>query len=64
MADFRSRAEVSAFDCNIMRDAFRLMVREEHIPEGQWQEFAAQLFREYTGCEEVEPRLLEWITRQ
>lgn len=47
-----------------MRDAFWVLVREEHIPEGQWQEFAAQLFRNYTGYEEVEPRLLEWITRQ
>ncbi|MBZ9673740.1 hypothetical protein FJ970_25425 [Mesorhizobium sp. B2-1-8] len=64
MAAFRSRGEVSAFDCNIMREAFRVLVREEHIAEGQWQEFAAQLFRDYTGYEEVEPRLLEWITRK
>ncbi|MBZ9682764.1 hypothetical protein FJ872_28070 [Mesorhizobium sp. B2-5-9] len=64
MGDLRSRAEVSTFDCNIMRDAFRVMVREEHIPEGEWQEFAAQLFRDYTGYEEIEPRLLEWITRK
>ncbi|MBZ9812162.1 MULTISPECIES: hypothetical protein [unclassified Mesorhizobium] len=37
---------ISTFDCNIVRDAFRTSVIENHIPENQWQGNAALLIRD------------------
>jgi hypothetical protein len=55
---------VSAFDCDVMRSAFIKSVIEENIPEDQRREHAALLIREYTGSDDVDPDLLEWIVRK
>ena len=55
---------VSALDCDIIRSAFKKSVIEENIPEDRWREHAALLIRDFTGCDDIEPELLEWITRK
>lgn len=59
-----SRAKVSAFDCEILRSALRRAITEGEIPESQSREYAAQMIRDFTGDDEVDPDLLEWIVRE
>ena len=40
---------VSAFDCGILRSAFRKAIAEEQIPEDQWRELAMLMVRDFTG---------------
>ncbi|WP_167480771.1 hypothetical protein [Mesorhizobium waimense] len=54
MAD--GHLDVSAFDCDILRTAF--------IPEDQWRTLAASLIRDLTGHEDIDPDMLDWITRK
>ncbi|TJV02981.1 MAG: hypothetical protein E5Y12_18180 [Mesorhizobium sp.] len=53
---------ISAFDADILRSAFRELVRETNLPECQWRDIAASLVYEYTGCERVEACLVDWMT--
>jgi len=55
---------VSAFDCDVLRSAFKKSVFEDGIPEDQWREYAAQMVRDFTGNETVDPDLVEWIVRR
>jgi hypothetical protein len=57
-------SSVSAFDCDILRSAFRKAVIEEVIPEDRWKEYASQMIRDFTGVAMVDPDLLEWIVRK
>ncbi|MEI8715060.1 hypothetical protein [Mesorhizobium sp. ISC11] len=55
---------VSAFDADILRSAFRNLVRETGVPECEWRHLAESLVREYVGCEQVNVGLLDWITHK
>jgi hypothetical protein len=55
---------VSAFDADILRSAFRNLVRETNVPECEWRHLAESLVREYVGCERVDVGLLDWITHK
>jgi hypothetical protein len=59
-----SRDNVSALDSDILRSAFRRAIIEEKIPESQWRDFAAQMIRDFTGSETVDPDFVEWILRK
>ena len=59
-----SRDKVSALDSDILRSAFRRAIIEEQIPESQWLDFAAQMVRDFTGFDTVDPDFVEWITRK
>ena len=54
---------VSAFDCDVLRSAFKNSVFEDNIPEDEWREYAAQMIRDLTGSETIDPDLVEWIVR-
>jgi hypothetical protein len=54
---------VSAFDCDVLRRAFIKSVIEEGIPANQWREYAALLIGDFTGSDDVESDLLDWILR-
>lgn len=54
---------VSAFDCDVLRSAFKNSVFEDNIPEDEWREYAAQMIRDLTGDDTVDPDLVEWIVR-
>jgi len=56
--------DVSAFDCEILRAAFIKSVVEGNVPEERWRALAASLVRDLTDREDVEPDLLDWITRK
>jgi hypothetical protein len=55
---------VSAFDCDVLRSAFKKSVIEEKIPEERWREHAALLIRTYKGSDDVDPELLDWMVRK
>ncbi|MFD2056213.1 hypothetical protein ACFSQT_25035 [Mesorhizobium calcicola] len=56
---------ISAFDCDILRSAFRASVHETGLAEDLWPEHAAQLVHDFTGDdEEIDPELLAWITQK
>ncbi|PTE12391.1 hypothetical protein [Mesorhizobium helmanticense] len=55
---------VSAFDCEIIRNAFTKSVIEDKIPEDQWRTFAALLISDFTGSDDIDSDLLEWIVRK
>ena len=55
---------VSAFECDILREAFRKSVVENGIPEAQWRDLATALTRTFTGLEGIEPALLDWIVQK
>lgn len=38
---------ISAFDCDVLRSAFKNSVFEDNIPEDLWREYAAQMIRRY-----------------
>ena len=56
--------QVSAFDCETLRSAFIKSVIEQNIPEDQWREHAALLIADFTGSDDIDPDLLEWIVRK
>ncbi|MCF6114620.1 hypothetical protein [Mesorhizobium muleiense] len=64
MAKAQADAQVSVFDCDILRSAFIKTVIEENIPEDKWRSVAALLISDFTGSDDVDPDLLEWIVRK
>lgn len=58
----RDSAPISAFDCDVIREAFKKSVIEESVPE--WRDHATALIRAFTDVEEIEPALLDWIARK
>ena len=60
-ARLRKSDTVSAFDCDVIREAFRKSVVEENIPTDRWRSHAAALIRTFTGLEDIDPDMLEWI---
>ena len=55
---------VSAFDCDVIREAFKKSVVEESIPADQWRNHAARLIRAFTGVEDIDPSMLDWVARK
>ncbi|RWM06971.1 hypothetical protein [Mesorhizobium sp.] len=64
MAKAQTRDSISAFDCDVIRAAFRAWVIEDNIPEIQWRECAERLVRTMTGIEDVDPDMLDWIVQK
>lgn len=64
MANAQPGAQVSVFDCDILGSAFIKTVIEEKIPEDKWRSVAAHLISDFTGSDDVDPDLLEWIVRK
>jgi hypothetical protein len=64
MPQIRSNEAISAFDCEVLREAFRKSVIEDNIPEDQWRDRALLLVRELTGAEPTGPAMLDWIMRK
>ena len=60
----RDSAHISAFDCDVIREAFKKSVIEESVPVDQWRDHATALIRAFTDVEEIEPALLDWIARK
>lgn len=63
-ADLLDADHISAFDCDVIHNAFRTWVLEEKIPEDRWRGSAAQMIRDFTGVPDVDPELLDWIVRK
>lgn len=55
---------VSSFDSDILRSAFIKSVIEDNVPEDRWRTLAADFIRDFTGSDDVDPDLLEWIVRK
>ena len=60
----RDSRSISAFDCDVIREAFRKSVVEENIPADRWCAHAAALIRAFTGSEDIDPAMLAWIVRK
>ncbi|ESY99192.1 MULTISPECIES: nucleoside/nucleotide kinase family protein [unclassified Mesorhizobium] len=52
---------VSTLQADVLRSAFRCLVRETGAPQCQWRELATSLVRDFTGCERIEAALVDWI---
>ncbi|MER8630787.1 hypothetical protein NKH55_13585 [Mesorhizobium opportunistum] len=55
---------VSALDGDVAREVFKKLVVEIHLPDDQRRELAKGLVRELTGCEQIEPALVDWIVHK
>ncbi|TPM96582.1 hypothetical protein [Mesorhizobium sp. B2-1-3A] len=55
---------ISAFDSDILRNAFIRSVIEDNVPEHRWRELASDFIRDLTSSEDVDAELLEWIVRK
>lgn len=64
MAKTPSRESVSAFECDVIRQAFLRWVAEDNVPEEEWRPRAAKLVHIMTGNETVDPNMLDWIVRK
>lgn len=57
-------ASISAFDCDVIREAFGKSVVEENIPTDRWRDHAATLIRTFTGSDDIDPDMLAWIVQK
>ncbi|MGX5847086.1 hypothetical protein ACWGTO_08410 [Mesorhizobium sp. PL10] len=64
MAKLHFRDSVSAFDCDVIREAFKAWVLQENIPEHKWRDGAAQMVRSMTDHDDADPAMLDWIVRK
>ena len=55
--------QISAFDFDVVREAFRHSVCEEHIAEARWTEHARRLFQELTDEEPDDDMISHVIAR-
>ena len=53
---------MTAFDCDILRSAFRKSVVEKRVAEGDRRLYARLLALELTELDEIDPDILDWIT--
>ena len=63
MAQDHSGKKVTALDCEVLRGACRRSVVENRIVERESRMHARTLARELTELDEIDPDILEWITR-
>ena len=64
MAEDHSAGRITAFDCEILRNAFRKSVVERRVAEREWRMHATALARELTELDEIDPEILDWIVRK
>ncbi|WP_192355539.1 hypothetical protein [Mesorhizobium mediterraneum] len=64
MAEDHSDSRISAFECDVLRNAFKKSVIEESIPEYRWRSHAMLLVSELTDHEDVASDALDWIVRK
>jgi hypothetical protein len=64
MAEDHPDLRISAFECEILRTAFKKSVMEESIPEYRWQSHAKLMVCELTDHEDIDPDVLDWIVRK
>jgi hypothetical protein len=64
MAQVEQCNSVSAFECDVIREAFKKSVIEESVPADQWRNHAARLIRAFTSVEDIDPAMLDWIARK
>jgi hypothetical protein len=54
---------MTAFDCEIVRSAFRRSVVENRIAERDRRRYARLLAIEFTEMDEIDPEMIDWIVR-
>ncbi|PAQ08437.1 hypothetical protein [Mesorhizobium temperatum] len=64
MAEDHSDFRISAFECDVLRNAFKKSVIDESIPEYRWRSHAMLLVRELTDHEHVDSEALDWLVRK
>lgn len=64
MAQDHSELRISAFECDILRAAFKKSVIEESIPEYRWHSHAMVIVRELLDHEDIDSDVLDWIVRR
>jgi len=64
MAADHSDDRISAFECDIIRSAFRKSVVERRITEREWRMHARLLARELTELDDVDADIIDWIVRR
>ncbi|AZO11202.1 hypothetical protein EJ074_20495 [Mesorhizobium sp. M3A.F.Ca.ET.080.04.2.1] len=64
MAKAQPRGDITAFECDVIREAFRKWVVEDNVPEDQWRERARRLVHTMTGVEDIDPQMLDWIVQK
>ncbi|RWF62652.1 hypothetical protein [Mesorhizobium sp.] len=58
-----AKSHLSALDADVIRTTFLKEVHESKVPESEWQDLARRLVEAYTGQQDVDPKLLEWIVQ-
>ncbi|MBB6409026.1 hypothetical protein [Mesorhizobium sangaii] len=64
MAEDHSDNRMTAFDCEVVRSAFRKSVVERRISEEGRRQYARLLALELTDLDDIEPDILDWIVRK
>lgn len=64
MAQNPSDFGISAFECDVLRNAFKKSVIEENIPQYRWRSHARLLVSELTDHEHVDSDALDWLVRK
>ena len=64
MSEDHSGDRITAFECDVLRSAFRKSVIEEKIPEDRWHGHALNLVRELTNQSHIGSDVLDWIVRK
>ncbi|MCA0008581.1 MULTISPECIES: hypothetical protein [unclassified Mesorhizobium] len=60
----KAPSDISAFDCDILREVFKKLVLETKVPEDKWRDLATSLIVEFTDRKQIEPALINWIIRK
>jgi hypothetical protein len=60
----QDEAHLSAFDSQILRDAFKASIAELRLPETGWAEHATAMLRDLTDNVPLEAGMIEWIIRK
>ncbi|RVD45293.1 hypothetical protein EN858_05810 [Mesorhizobium sp. M4B.F.Ca.ET.215.01.1.1] len=58
-----AKSHLTAFDADIIRTTFLKEVHESKLPKSEWQNLARRLVEAYTGQQEVDPQLVDWIVQ-
>lgn len=64
MAEDHSDFRMTAFECDVLRNAFKKSVIEGNIPEDKWRSHAMHLVSELTDHEDVDSDALDWLVRK
>ncbi|RWD23049.1 hypothetical protein [Mesorhizobium sp.] len=64
MAKAHTRDSISAFECDVIRQAFLRWVAEDNPPEEHRRPAVKHIVRIMSGNETVDPDMLDWIVRK